>query len=82
MSHGSYCSRSLSGFNLASPLSFLRESSELEEKSDHFELSGARIIIGSNTMLVKMSIVRDSLVLLLELLIRIASYLLEELYHS
>ena len=38
---------SLSSFNVASPLSFLRESSKLEEKSGRFKLTGARRIVGS-----------------------------------
>lgn len=40
----------LEQFDLVNPLSFLRESLEPEEKSSHFDLSGARRIIGSTMM--------------------------------
>jgi len=47
---------SQSNFGPASPLSFQRESSELKEKSGHFEQSGVRRMIGYITMLAKMQL--------------------------
>ena len=43
----------VSSFDLINPLSFLRESLELKERSDRFELNGVRRMIGYITMLAK-----------------------------